>query len=83
MEGLEKYLQKIRNLLSSEEDQRKVIKQSIQDVLKKDIKDNEIKKKNGIFILLVSPVFKTEISLKKELIKEKIRDVYGKDIPFT
>lgn len=67
----------IKKLLLSEEIRRNLIQETIQELLKIEIKAENIKIKNGVIFLKIKPLYKNEVFLRKEKILNKLEESLG------
>ncbi len=69
------------SLLSTGEASMTVLREILSEVLKTEIKSEDIKVKNGVLILNIKPIYKSQILIKREEILEKIGNALGKKAP--
>lgn len=74
-------LLRFNNLLLGEEIRVDGVRSILTDVLKTDIKKEDIKIKNNVLYLNIKPIYKSEIFLKKELILSKLEEAFGNKAP--
>ena len=74
-------LLKFNNILLSEEVKKESIRKIISEIIKTQIKTEDIKIKNNTIYLNIKPIYKNEIFLKKNKIFSKLKEVLGKKIP--
>jgi hypothetical protein len=74
-------LLRFQNILLSEEVKKESIKNIISEVINFPIKSEDIKIKNNIIYLNIKPIYKNEISFKKDKIFSKLEEVLGKKSP--
>ncbi len=72
---------RFKNILLSEEGKKEVIKKTISEIIKIEIKSQDIKIKNNIIYLNIKPIYKNEIFLKQERIFLELRKSFGKKTP--
>ena len=74
-------LAKFSNILLGEEGKKEAIRKVISDVIKLEIKSEDIKIKNGTIYLNIKPIYKNEIFLKQEEIFLKLKESIGPKAP--
>ena len=74
-------LLKFNNILLSEEVKKESIRKIISEIIKTQIKTEDIEIKNNTIYLNIKPIYKNEIFLKKNKIFSKLKEVLGKKIP--
>ncbi|MCE9585657.1 hypothetical protein K8Q94_03495 [Candidatus Nomurabacteria bacterium] len=74
-------LLRFSNILLSEEIKKKAIRDIISEIIKTDIKSEDIKIKNGTIYLNIKPIYKNEIFLKQEKIFFKLAETLGQKSP--
>lgn len=70
-----------KNVLISESLKKEEIHRIIFEETKIDIKNEDIKIKNGTIFLNIKPIYKNEILLKKDKIFSKLKETLGKKSP--
>ncbi len=74
-------LLKFNNFLLSEEAKKESIRKIISEIIKTQIKTEDIKIKNNTVYLDIKPIYKNEIFLKKDKIFSELEAVLGKKVP--
>ena len=74
-------LLKFNNFLLSEEAKKESIRKIISEIIKTQIKTEDIKIKNNTVYLDIKPIYKNEIFLKKDKIFSELETVFGKKVP--
>jgi len=74
-------LLKFNNFLLSEEVKKESIRKIISEIIKTQIKTEDIKIKNNTIYLNIKPTYKNEIFLKKDKIFSELKAVLGKKVP--
>jgi hypothetical protein len=74
-------LERFSNILLGEEGKKEIIRKIISEVIKVEIKSEDIKIKNGTIYLNIKPIYKNEILLKQEKILAKLEETFGKKSP--
>lgn len=74
-------LSRFNNLLLSEERKIDVIKKIISNLLKIEIKKEEIKIKNNIIYLNIKPIYKNEVFINREKIYLSFKKELGVNFP--
>jgi len=74
-------LLKFNNFLLSEEAKKESIRKIISEIIKTQIKTEDIKIKNNTVYLDIKPIYKNEIFLKKDKIFSELEAVFGKKVP--
>ena len=74
-------LSRFNNILLSEEAKKETIRKIISEVIKVEIKSEDIKIKNGTIYLNIKPIYKNEIFIKREQIFTKLQEAFGKKAP--
>jgi hypothetical protein len=74
-------LNKFSDILLSEEVKKKSIKDIISEVVRVNIKNEDIKIKNNVIYLDIKPIYKNEIFLKRDEILSKLQESLGKKTP--
>ena len=74
-------LARFSHILLSEEGKKETIRNIISEVIKVEIKSEDIKIKNNIIYLNIKPIYKNEIFLKQEKILLKLEESFGKKAP--
>lgn len=70
-----------KNLLLGEEIKKRAVIDAIFSVTNINIKEEEIKIKNGLVFLNIKPIYRNEIFLKKDKIFQEIEKVLGQKSP--
>ncbi len=74
-------LARFNNILLGEEGKKEAIRKIISEVIKVEIKSEDIKIKNGTIYLNIKPIYKNEIFLKQDKILSKLEETLGKKSP--
>ena len=74
-------LNKLNNILLSNEGKKNSIAEAIFEVVGVKINPKKIEIKNNIVYLDVKPIYKNEIFLKQEQIFSKLKEIFGKNTP--
>lgn len=74
-------LDKFNNILLSEEGKKEVIRKTISEIIKVEIKLKDIQIKNNIIYLNIKPIYKNEVFLKQNKIFLKLKESFGKNPP--
>lgn len=74
-------LQHLQDALFSEENKIEAIRSVVSEIIKVPLDRKDIKIKNNVVFLNIKPIYKNEISLKKDLINLKLRELLGKKSP--
>ena len=74
-------LSRFNNILLGEEGKKESIRKIISEIIKADIRSEDVKIKNGIIYLNIKPIFRSEILLKQEQIFSKLKESLGKKTP--
>ena len=74
-------LSRFSNILLSEEGKKESVRKIISEVIKVEIKSEDIKIKNGTVYLNIKPIYKNEILLKQNRIFLKLKESFGKKSP--
>lgn len=74
-------LSRFNNILLSEEGKKEAVKKIISEIIKVEIKSQEIQIKNNIIYLNIKPIYKNEILLKQDQIFLKLKEFFGKKSP--
>ncbi|MFA6520104.1 MAG: hypothetical protein WCT44_00680 [Candidatus Paceibacterota bacterium] len=74
-------LSRFDKILISEEGKRETVRQVISEIIKIEIKKEEIKTKNGVIYLNIKPIYKNEVFMKQEEIFLKLKEVFGNKVP--
>ena len=74
-------LARFSNLLLGEEGKKEAIRKIISEVIKVEIKSEDIKIKNSTIYLNIKPIYKNEIFIKQEEILLKLKESLGKKSP--
>jgi hypothetical protein len=74
-------LAKFNNILLSEEVKKKSIRDIISEVVRVDIKNEDIEIKNNIVYLNIKPIYKNEIFMKRDEIFLRLEKSLGKKTP--
>jgi len=74
-------LLRFNNLLLGEEGKKEIIKKTISEITKIEIKSQDIEIKNNIIYLNIKPIYKNEIFIKQNQILLKLKESFGKKTP--
>ncbi len=74
-------LARFSNILLGEEAKKEVIRKTISEIIKVEIKSEDIKIKNNIIYLNIKPIYKNEVFLKQNKIFLKLKESFGKKTP--
>jgi hypothetical protein len=74
-------LGRFNNILLSENGRADSVRNIISEIIKVEIKPEDVKIKNGVIYLNIKPIYKNEILLKRERILLKLEETFGKKIP--
>ena len=74
-------LVKFGNILLGEEVKKEVIRKTISEIIKVEIKSEEIQIKNNIIYLNIKPIYKNEVFLKQNKIFLKLKESFGRKTP--
>ncbi|MFZ1019964.1 MAG: hypothetical protein WAN61_03180 [Minisyncoccia bacterium] len=74
-------LSRFNNILLGEEGKKETIRKIISEVIKVEIKSEDIKIKNCTIYLNIKPIYKNEIFIKQEKIFTKLQQAFGKKTP--
>jgi len=74
-------LAKFNNILLSKEGKKEVIRKIISEIIKIEIKSQDIQIKNNIIYLNIKPIYKNEVFLKQNKILLKFEESFGKRSP--
>jgi len=74
-------LTRFNSILLGEEGKKEAIRKIISEIIKVEIKSEDIKIKNGTIYLNIKPIYKNEILLKQEKILAKMEETLGKKAP--
>jgi len=74
-------LAKFSNILLGEEGKKEIIRKIISEVIKIEIKSQDIEIKNNIIYLNIKPIYKNEIFIKQEQILSRFKESFGKNPP--
>ena len=69
------------SLLTTGEASKTVLREILSDVLKTEIKSEDIKVKNGTLFLNIKPIYKSQVMIKREEIFMKLENALGKKAP--
>jgi hypothetical protein len=74
-------LDRFNNILLSKEGKKEVIRKTISEIIKIEIKSEDIQIKNNIIYLNIKPIYKNEVFLKQNKIFKKLKESFGKKTP--
>jgi hypothetical protein len=74
-------LARFNNILLSEEGNKEDIRKIISEIIRVEIKSEDLKIKNGTIYLNIKPIYKNEILIKQDQIFAKLKEFLGKKIP--
>ncbi|MFA6353995.1 MAG: hypothetical protein WCW93_03630 [Candidatus Paceibacterota bacterium] len=74
-------LVRFNNILLGEEGKKEIIRKTISEIIKIEIKSQDIEIKNNIIYLNIKPIYKNEILLKQNQIFLKLEEFFGKKTP--
>ncbi|KKR70516.1 MAG: hypothetical protein UU13_C0004G0012 [Candidatus Nomurabacteria bacterium GW2011_GWB1_40_7] len=74
-------LGRFNNILLSEGRKKEAVKNVISETIGIQIKNQDIKIKNGIIYLSIKSIYKNEIFLKQDKILSRLKESFGKKIP--
>ncbi|MFA6177747.1 MAG: hypothetical protein WC694_02540 [Candidatus Paceibacterota bacterium] len=74
-------LVRFSHILLGEEAKKEVIRKTISEIIKIEIKSQDIQIKNNIIYLNIKPIYKNEVFLKQEQILSKLETSFGKRAP--
>jgi len=74
-------LVRFNNILLGEEGKKEIIRKTISDIIKVEIKSQDIEIKNNIIYLNIKPIYKNEILIKQKQILLKLEEFFGKKTP--
>ena len=74
-------LSRFSDILVSGEGKKESVKKIIENVIKIEIKSEDIQIKNNIIYLNIKPIYKNEIFMKQEQILLALKEVFGKKSP--
>jgi hypothetical protein len=74
-------LARFSNILLGEEFKKEVIRKTISEIIKVEIKSQDIEIKNNIIYLNIKPIYKNEVFLKQDKIFLKLKESFGKKTP--
>jgi hypothetical protein len=74
-------LVRFNNILLGEESKKEIIRKTISEIIKVEIKSEEIQIKNNIIYLNIKPIYKNEVFLKQNKIFLKLKESFGKKTP--
>jgi hypothetical protein len=74
-------LNRFDKILLSKEAKIDNIRNIISDIIKIEIKKQDIKIKDNIIYLNIKPIYKSEIFLKKDIIFSKLKESFGERTP--
>ncbi|MEK7471210.1 MAG: hypothetical protein AAB623_00995 [Patescibacteria group bacterium] len=74
-------LARFNNILLSEEGKKEVIRKTISEIIKTEIKSQDFQIKNNIIYLNIKPIYKNEIFIKQGQILLKLEESFGKRTP--
>lgn len=74
-------LARFNNILLGEEGKKEIIRKTISEIIKTEIKSQDIEIKNNIIYLNIKPIYKNEIFIKKDKIFLKLEEFFGKKSP--
>ncbi|MDD5720960.1 MAG: hypothetical protein PHT16_00725 [Candidatus Pacebacteria bacterium] len=72
---------RFNNILLGEEIKKEIIRKTISEIIKTEIKSEDIQVKNNIIYLNIKPIYKNEIFIKKDKIFSKLEESFGKRTP--
>jgi hypothetical protein len=74
-------LMRFNNILLGEEGKKEIIRKTISEISKIEIKSKEIEIKNNIIYLNIKPIYKNQIFIKQNQIFIKLQESFGKKTP--
>ncbi|MFA6257602.1 MAG: hypothetical protein WC671_01155 [Candidatus Paceibacterota bacterium] len=74
-------LARFNNILLSTEGKKEIIRKTISEVIKVEIKSEDVQIKNNIIYLNIKPIYKNEVFLKQNKIFLKLKESFGKRTP--
>lgn len=74
-------LARFSDILLGEEGKKEIIRKTISEIIKIEIKSQDIKIKNNIIYLNIKPIYKNEVFLKQNQILLKLKESFYKNPP--
>ena len=81
MNKIKDLLEKWRAVLSSGRAQTDAVREAVFEVVKIELKPEEVEIKNNIIFFKIKPIYKNEIFLKKDLIFLELKEKFGPGAP--